>query len=250
MENAIIQLAWNHNSISFRGDDGWVNATEMAKPFRKLVADFTRLKATDRFIQALAASDSVMGIPITVVQGGATQGTWMHPDLALEFARWLSPEFAIWTNRIIRDILSGGGKPSPAPSALRAEDIVGIITAAVRETITAMMPVMQSMVHSAQTPADPIAAKRMTAADLVCPEGEFRSAAGRPAKMFASNVLEVIGDRGMTSGEIVDECKRFFNISRTPVIQRISWLYAQGYLYKRGPYYRVSKFKPYREVDQ
>lgn len=35
----------------------------------------------------------------------------MHPDLALEFARWLSPDFAIWCNRTVRRIMAGGEAP-------------------------------------------------------------------------------------------------------------------------------------------
>lgn len=36
------------------------------------------------------------------------QGTWMHEDVALEFARWLSPEFAIWCNDRIKELLTTG----------------------------------------------------------------------------------------------------------------------------------------------
>lgn len=33
---------------------------------------------------------------IVTTNGGQIQGTWMHEDVALEFARWLNPAFAIW----------------------------------------------------------------------------------------------------------------------------------------------------------
>ncbi|MDQ1087190.1 hypothetical protein QE390_001736 [Siphonobacter sp. SORGH_AS 1065] len=35
---------------------------------------------------------------IKTINGGSNPGTWMHEDVALEFARWLSPAFAIWCN--------------------------------------------------------------------------------------------------------------------------------------------------------
>ncbi len=35
-------------------------------------------------------------------------GTWMHEDVALEFARWLSPAFAIWCNDHIKQMLTTG----------------------------------------------------------------------------------------------------------------------------------------------
>lgn len=87
-----------------------VNATEMAKPFGKLVGDWLRLKATTEFTEALSAD---MHIPISaliqVVKGGNNeQGTWLHEDVALEFARWLSPSFAIWCNKRIKELLQYG----------------------------------------------------------------------------------------------------------------------------------------------
>lgn len=87
-----------------------VSATQMAKPFGKLVGDWLRLKSTEEFVNALSSD---MQIPISalikVVKGGnAEQGTWLHEDVALEFARWLSPKFAIWCNRRIKELLTKG----------------------------------------------------------------------------------------------------------------------------------------------
>ena len=46
----------------------------------------------------------------------AEQGTWMHEDVALEFARWLSPEFAIWCNDRIKELLTMGMTATPLVS--------------------------------------------------------------------------------------------------------------------------------------
>lgn len=52
------------------------------------------------------------------------QGTWVHEDVALEFARWLSPKFAIWCNDRIKELLTTGSVslalPQDYASALRA----------------------------------------------------------------------------------------------------------------------------------
>lgn len=107
--NQIFQ--YNGSPITFYKDDNvMVNATEMAKPFGKLVGDWLRLKATTEFTEALSAD---MPIPISaliqVVKGGnSEQGTWLHEDVALEFARWLSPSFAIWCNKRIKELLQYG----------------------------------------------------------------------------------------------------------------------------------------------
>ena len=59
--NQIFQ--YNGSPITFYKDDNvMVNATEMAKPFGKLVGDWLRLKATTEFTEALSAD---MHIPIS-----------------------------------------------------------------------------------------------------------------------------------------------------------------------------------------
>ena len=111
MVNETQIFQYNGSPITFQnGDSVMVNATQMAKTFGKLVGDWTRLKTTTEFMDALSAD---MQIPISeliqVVKGGnGEQGTWMHEDVALEFARWLSPSFAIWCNKRIKELLQYG----------------------------------------------------------------------------------------------------------------------------------------------
>ena len=104
-----------------------VNATEMAKKFGEIPRHWFENVETLRFINALAKSRGIkpLGeIPTTlntkeiakvypsfvnVVKGGnvanITQGTWMHEDVAIDFARWLSPEFAIWCHDRIKELV-------------------------------------------------------------------------------------------------------------------------------------------------
>lgn len=109
LENQIFQ--YNGSPITFlKGDSVMVNATEMAKPFGKLAKDWLSNKSTKEFLSTLSA---VRIIPLTglveIKQGGnGEQGTWMHEDVALEFARWLSPAFAIWCNDRIKELLKYG----------------------------------------------------------------------------------------------------------------------------------------------
>lgn len=102
---------YNDQPVTFEIGDRlvMVNASQMAGPFRKQPSDWTRLKQTGDFIASLSA---VRGIPRTrlvrVVRGGnGIQGTFFHEDVALEFARWLSPLFAIWCNDRIKELLQG-----------------------------------------------------------------------------------------------------------------------------------------------
>lgn len=109
MKNEIFN--YNGNPITFQiGEATMVNATQMAKPFGKLAKDWLSNKSTKEFLSTLSA---VRTIPLTglveIKQGGnGEQGTWLHEDVALEFARWLSPAFAIWCNDRIKEILKYG----------------------------------------------------------------------------------------------------------------------------------------------
>lgn len=131
--NDLITLEYNAHPIHFTGE-AYVNLTEMGKPFRKLPNEFLRLPETKRYIAALEASlnrenpgsneVSNCGIipqlePVLLTRTGRrNSGTWAHPDLAMEFARWLSPEFSIWCNRTIRKILLGEFVSPGSPVAL------------------------------------------------------------------------------------------------------------------------------------
>lgn len=110
--NSVNQIfQYNGSPITFqKGDSVMVNATEMAKPFGKLAKDWLSNKSTKEFLSTLSA---VRTIPLTdlveIKQGGnSEQGTWMHEDVAMEFARWLSPAFAIWCNDRIKELLQYG----------------------------------------------------------------------------------------------------------------------------------------------
>lgn len=110
--NSVNQIfQYNGSPITFqKGDSVMVNATEMAKPFGKLAKDWLSNKSTKEFLSTLSA---VRTIPLTdlveIKQGGnSEQGTWMHEDVAMEFARWLSPAFAIWCNDRIKELLKTG----------------------------------------------------------------------------------------------------------------------------------------------
>lgn len=111
MDKGIKIFQYNNYPVTFNtGKSTMINATEMAKPFGKLAKDWLSNKSTKKFLSTLSA---VRTIPLTglveIKQGGnGEQGTWMHEDVALEFARWLSPEFAIWCNDRIKELLLNG----------------------------------------------------------------------------------------------------------------------------------------------
>lgn len=83
-----------------------INATEMAKPFGKNAGHWMRNQSTQEFINELAALRNCKGSDLVQIENGI--GCWMHEDVAMEFARWLSPAFAIWCNDRIKELLTIG----------------------------------------------------------------------------------------------------------------------------------------------
>lgn len=90
--------------------DGYINATSMCQAAGKKWNDYYRLTTTAPFLVALS---SEAGIPaselIQSLRGGDphTQGTWVHPQVALHLAQWLSPEFSVRVSKWVFDWMSG-----------------------------------------------------------------------------------------------------------------------------------------------
>ena len=108
--NGVIKYDYNGTEITFQhGANVMVNATEMAKPFDKQPYNWLRTQQTQEFIKELSATRKCVPTDLVLVRnGGDNYGTWMHEDVAMEFARWLSPKFAIWCNDRIKELLTQG----------------------------------------------------------------------------------------------------------------------------------------------
>jgi hypothetical protein len=92
--SSLITRAWNGTPIARRTTDDYVNATAMAKASGKQWSDYSRADRTTTYIEALSRNSR---IPVTsLYKTRPGEGTWIHPRLAVDFARWISPDFAVW----------------------------------------------------------------------------------------------------------------------------------------------------------
>ncbi len=115
MNSQIFQ--YNGNPITFQiGGATMVNATQMAKPFgdSKRAKNWLLLNQTKEFIDIFSKGRNLPLVDLVqVTKGGSNPGTWLHEDVALEFARWLSPQFAIWCNDRIKELMRYGMTAAP-----------------------------------------------------------------------------------------------------------------------------------------
>lgn len=101
----------DNNFIQQRIDDGYINATALCKSVKKQFYDYSRLSSTKEFLDVLSTET---GIPVSelvrTIKGGNNlelQGTWVHPDVAINLAQWASAKFAVMVSRWVRDWLTG-----------------------------------------------------------------------------------------------------------------------------------------------
>lgn len=104
----IIAVDYSGMPVSFTSD-GWFNATAAAKRFGKRLDNWLRSPATAEYMDALAeALKSLNSRDLIRTSRGNDGGTWLHPKLAVAFARWCDARFAVWCDLQIDHILRGG----------------------------------------------------------------------------------------------------------------------------------------------
>lgn len=111
--NNVIPFHYKGEPVSFN-TEGWINATDVAKRFGKRPVDWLKQEETKQYVAAMAealgleskVSQDHFGL-VRTSRGGKSPGTWLHPKLAVVFARWLDLKFAVWCDLHIDALLRG-----------------------------------------------------------------------------------------------------------------------------------------------
>ena len=129
-QSNLVSRHWNGTPISRRTTDKYVNATAMCKANGKRWGDYRESDRAERYFQAL---ESVTGIPVnglidTKIGGSSGGGTYIHPQVAIDLARWISAPFAVWMDGWF---LESTQQVQPAPAAAppilgRAQEVSAI----------------------------------------------------------------------------------------------------------------------------
>jgi len=103
----IVTRDYQGHAIAYQ-DDGWFNATQAAAKFSKRVDHWLANQDTKDYVAAILRRDSNTRLSgYLKTKRGASGGTWLHPRLAVAFARWLDVDFAVWCDEQIDLLIRG-----------------------------------------------------------------------------------------------------------------------------------------------
>jgi hypothetical protein len=90
---------------------GYINATSLCKAGNKRLDNWMRLEGTKKLLEAFSTVEESEGTKFLYIkQGGNSklQGTYMHPDLAIQLGQWISVDFSLQVSRWVRELLNTG----------------------------------------------------------------------------------------------------------------------------------------------
>ena len=88
--------SWNGTPIPRRTTDNYVNATAMCKANEKRWSDYRESDRCQKYLEALSQTTGIPVFELIDSRRGNDGGTWVHPQTAVDLARWISAPFAVW----------------------------------------------------------------------------------------------------------------------------------------------------------
>ena len=105
-------LTLNNIVIISRIDDNFINATQLCQAGNKLFDDWYCLNNTKQLINEVESNTGIhVSLLVDIKNDNSSefnQGTWIHPELALQLAQWISPIFAIQVSKWIINLFTNG----------------------------------------------------------------------------------------------------------------------------------------------
>jgi len=105
-------LTLNNIVITSRSEDNYINATQLCQAGDKKFNHWYSLDITKQLINELASDTGIPASQLIDIKKGNSnefnQGSWIHPDLAIQLAQWISSKFAIQVSKWIRELFTNG----------------------------------------------------------------------------------------------------------------------------------------------
>lgn len=108
----LVPHSYRGSLIQQRAKDGYISATAMCKAAGREWSSYRR--SADDFIVVLEGSLQIRRdlLIVTIATGSNDlRGTWVHPQIAINLAQWLSADFAVQVSQWVLDWMSGKGAP-------------------------------------------------------------------------------------------------------------------------------------------
>jgi hypothetical protein len=108
--NSLVPHTYQGAVIQQRLTDGYINATAMCKAAGKEWNHYQANASAKAFLTALQGSPGISGHPIvqSILTGpNEHRGTWVHPQVAINLAQWLSAEFAVLVSEWVLEWMTG-----------------------------------------------------------------------------------------------------------------------------------------------
>lgn len=213
---------YNGSNITFSSENGvMVNATEMAKAFDKRPVDYLRLPSTAILINAIVRKSHISESQLIITKQGSSingGGTWLHEDIALDFAQWLSVDFKLWCNDRIKELLSYG--------------------------MTATQPTLEQMVNNPDLVIE-LAVKLKTERAEKAKLEQEREMLNNKLEQQAPKVAFANAIESSKSSCLIGELAKIITQNGYKIGQNrlFEWMRNNGYLGTKGEYYNIPNQK-------
>jgi len=104
-----------------------------------------RQDATQQFAEYLAAEQKVTLDHLSRAELGRNGSTWAHWQLAMAYAKYLSPEFHAWCNEVVRAVMQGQGQ---APVTAPHQDVAALLREALAQFVPAVMQAVDQRIEA------------------------------------------------------------------------------------------------------
>lgn len=120
MESYNNKLQLEGIDIICRNSDGYINATELCRAGKRRYKDWVQLKSTKKLLEGYEKYNKVEGqenrpaittnIQMIILEnnGNDDRITWVHPEIAIDIAQWISVDFRIQVLKWTRELLEKG----------------------------------------------------------------------------------------------------------------------------------------------
>lgn len=140
---------------------------------------------------------------IQTVRGGKTPGTWAHWQIALAYAKYLSPEFHMWCNQVVRAHMEGRAVTTTSNLTKYDTAIIGNVVknctgVVVRDELDRLLPEIVSSVANMIQPQQPVVIIQGKTAGEILRANGFGGIKGLAA--WFGNRLEAFGCRINNNG--------------------------------------------------